>query len=62
MSEVKTGDYLMLDNDKWEDHGKEYFVHKAIYREDTTAVSLVLEYKDEIVKRSVARNQIIKVN
>ena len=54
--------FITIDNDMWDDLGKKYFVHEAIYRKDTTAVYLVLEYLDIITKRVVAQNQIFKVN
>ena len=48
-----------IDNDKWLDHGKVFFVHSAESRQGSTAVTLVLEDDDgNIHKRVVASHQI----
>ncbi len=48
-----------IDNDKWMDLGKVFFVHSAESRKGSTAVTLVLEDDDgNIHKRVVASHQI----
>lgn len=59
---VKPGDYIRLDNDMFEDWGVDYYVRSVFYRDNTTAVDLVLERGDDIVvTKTVASHQIIKV-
>jgi hypothetical protein len=51
--------YVKIDNDKWEDANKVFYVHSSLNRVDSTAVELVLEDKDgNIHKRVVASHQI----
>jgi hypothetical protein len=48
-----------INNDKWEDAGKIYFVHALNNQTNSTAVTLVLEDDDgNIHKRVVASHQI----
>jgi hypothetical protein len=48
-----------IDNDKWENVGKIYFVHEAKTREKSTAVQLTLEDDDgNIITTTVANHQI----
>ena len=48
-----------IDNDKWEDAGKVYFVYSSENRPNSTAVRLMLEDEDgNIFERVVASHQI----
>lgn len=40
---IGIGDCITLDNDKWHDAGKKYYVLNISYRPNSTAVDLVLE-------------------
>lgn len=51
--------HCRIDNDKWEDTGKVYFVHSSINRANSTAVELTLEDEHgNIHTRVVANHQI----
>jgi len=52
--------YIRIDNDKWEDVGKIWFVHEYATSETSTAVTLKLEdtITKEVHTRVVAQNQI----
>jgi hypothetical protein len=52
--------YIRIDNDKWEDSGKTWFVHEHATRENSTAVTLTIEDTETgvIETRTVAQNQI----
>lgn len=51
--------YIRLDNDKWEDVGKVWFVQEYCQRENSTAVELTLKDSSGIIhKRVVAKHQI----
>lgn len=59
---VIKGDYVKLDNDKWEHAGQEYYVHNVDYRENSTATTLTLEdVNGNIFTTVLASHQIIKV-
>ena len=45
--------YIKINSDDWEDAGKIYKVLEHFRRPDSTAVELVLEYRDEKIKRVV---------
>ena len=48
-----------IDNDKWENVGKIYFVHEAKTRKNSTAVDLTIEDDDgNIISITVASHQI----
>lgn len=52
-----------IDNDKWENVGKVYFVHSAQSRKNSTAVELVLEDESGTMTNAVvARHQIEWIN
>ena len=52
--------YITLDNDKWDDAGKRYFVLEWSRKKSSTAVRLVLEDEDgNIVTRTESSTQII---
>jgi len=52
--------YITLDNDKWEDVGKRYFVLEWIRKKESTAVHLVLEDENgNIITRTESSSQII---
>lgn len=51
-------DYIMLDNDKWEDAGKKYRLISLNRRPESTGVELELEYNGEIVRRVEAYHNI----
>jgi hypothetical protein len=52
--------YITLDNDKWEDVGKKYFVLEWSRTKDSTAVHLVLEDENGIIiQRTEPSSQII---
>lgn len=63
---VQAGDTIKLDTDNWDDVGT-FNVLSASYRADnqakyTTAVDLIIENVDgEVLKRTVASHQIIKL-
>lgn len=52
--------YIRIDNDKWDDAGKVWFVHKYATHENSTAVTLTIEdTKTGIIEtRVVPENQI----
>ena len=52
--------YIRIDNDKWDDAGKVWFVHEYSSSPNTTAIKLKLEdtQTGEIHSRVVPRNQI----
>ena len=52
--------YIRIDNDKWEDVGKIWFVHEYTTRENSTGVTLTIEETTtgEIQTRVVPQNQI----
>ena len=52
--------YIKLDNDKWDDVGKVWFVHEYKPNPDSTSVRLTLEDTNtgEIYSRVVPQNQI----
>ena len=52
--------YIKIDNDKWEDISKVWFVHEYATSETSTAVALKLEdtVTKEVHTRVVAQNQI----
>lgn len=52
--------YIRIDNDKWDDAGKVWFVHEYETSPNTTAVKLVIEdvKTGEIERRVVPQNQI----
>lgn len=53
--------YITLDNDKWEDLGKKYFVLEYNRRANSTAVDLVLEDEfGNIHRRTESVNFIIE--
>lgn len=59
---VKATDWVRLDDDKWDHHGKEYYVHNIEYRENSTATTLTLEdAHGNIFTTVVASHQLIKV-
>jgi hypothetical protein len=52
--------YITLDNDKWGDVGKKYFVLEWSRTKDSTAVHLVLEDEDgNVITRTESSTQII---
>jgi hypothetical protein len=52
--------YITLDNDKWEDIGKKYFVLEWSRTKDSSAVHLVLEDENgNIIQRTEPSSQII---
>jgi hypothetical protein len=51
-------DYIMLDNDKWEDAGKKYKLISLNRRPESTAVELELEYNGEILHKVEAYHNI----
>ena len=52
--------YISLDNDKWDDLGKRYFVLEWSRKKDSTAVHLVLEDENGyIINRTESATQII---
>ena len=51
-------DYIMLDNDKWEDAGKKYRLISLERREGSTATELVLEYDGITIKKVVPYHNI----
>ena len=52
--------YISLDNDKWDDLGKRYFVLEWSRKKESTAVHLVLEDEDgNIITRTESSSQII---
>ena len=51
-------DYIMIDNDKWEDAGKKYRLVSLQRRPGSTATELELEHNGEGVKRVVAYHNI----
>lgn len=58
---VDKGDWVRLDNNRWEHFQQLYYVHLAEYRENSTAVSLTLEDNHgNIFTTVVASHQIIK--
>jgi hypothetical protein len=50
--------YIKINSDDWADAGKIYKVLEYFRRADSTAVDLVLEYKDEKIKRVVPQHWI----
>lgn len=52
--------YIRIDNDKWDDAGKVWFVHEYETSPNTTAVKLTIEDTKTgvIERRVVAQNQI----
>lgn len=52
--------YIRIDNDKWDDAGKVWFVHEYESSPNTTAVKLTIEDTEtgEIERRVVPQNQI----
>lgn len=53
--------YITLDNDKWEDLGKRYFVLEWKRRTPSTAVDLVLEDEyGNIIRRTESISHIIE--
>ena len=52
--------YITLDNDKWEDVGKKYFVLEWSRTKDSSAVHLVLEDENgNVIQRTEPSSQII---
>lgn len=53
--------YIRIDNDKWDDAGKVWFVHEYESSPNTTAVKLTIEDTEtgEIERRVTPHNQII---
>ena len=53
-------EYIRIDNDKWEDHGKVWYVLEYSNTLESTGVKLKLEdtVSKEVHTRVVARNQI----
>ena len=53
--------YIRIDNDKWDDVGKVWFVHEYSSSPNTTAVKLTIEdtKTGNIEKRLVPQNQIV---
>lgn len=53
--------YIRIDNDKWDDAGKVWFVHEYESSPNTTAVKLTIEDTEtgEIERRVVPQNQIM---
>lgn len=51
-------DYIMIDNDSWEDAGKKYKLIELHRRPESTATELVLEYNGEKIHRVVAYHNI----
>ena len=59
---VRPGDTIRLDDDKWDHHNQDYYVHLVEYRKDSTATELTLEdAHGNIFKTVVASHQIVKV-
>lgn len=59
---IKSGDTIRIDNDHWDHLNADYFVHIAEYKENSTAVKLILEDgHSNIFTTTVAQNQIVKV-
>ena len=59
---VIVGDTIRLDDDKWDHHNQDYYVHMVDYRKDSTATELTLEdYHGNIFTVVVASHQIVKV-
>lgn len=52
--------YIRIDNDKWDDAGKVWYVHEYESSPNTTAVKLTIEdtKTGEIERRVVPQNQI----
>lgn len=52
--------YIRIDNDKWDDAGKVWYVHEYESSPNTTAVKLTIEDTEtgEIERRVVPQNQI----
>jgi hypothetical protein len=53
--------YVRIDNDNWDDLGKVWAVHEYASRENSTAVTLILEDTEtkEVHTRVVASHQIV---
>ena len=53
--------YIRIDNDKWDDAGKVWYVHEYESSPNTTAVKLTIEDTEtgEIERRVVPQNQIM---
>lgn len=51
-------DYIMIDNDKWEDAGKKYKLISLNRRPESTAVELELEYEGQTIHRVEAYHSI----
>jgi len=51
-------DYIMIDNDNWEDAGKKYKLLELNRRTDSTATELVLEYEGTRIQRVVPYHSI----
>lgn len=58
---IVPGDYISLDNDMWDDCGKWFYVCEVSYRPNSSAVDVVLEHNNEVVKRTVSARHIVKV-
>lgn len=58
---IVPGDYISLDNDMWDDCGKRFYVREVSYRPNSSAVDVVLEHNNEVVKRTVSARHIVKV-
>lgn len=55
--------YITLDNDKWDDLGKRYFVVEWSRRDNSTAVDLILEDEDgNTLHRTEALGHIVVEN
>lgn len=46
-------DYIMLNNESWEDSGRKYKLISLERRPGTTATELILEYNGELIKKTV---------
>ena len=51
-------DYIMIDNDKWDDAGKKYKLISLNRRPKSTAVELELEYDGQVIHRVEAYHNI----
>ena len=51
-------EYIMIDNDMWEDAGKKYKLISLVRRPGSTATELELEYEGKTINRVVAYHNI----
>lgn len=51
-------EYIMIDNDMWEDAGKKYKLISLVRRPGSTATELELEYEGQTIRRVEAYHNI----